>query len=115
MDILSLHRPSQRADDLTIIIPAFNEEAGIGPTLESLRNEPRLAGAKVIVISDGSTDRTAAIAAEHGATVIENWSNLGYGASLKRGIQRASTDLIAWFDADGQHHRDQVTWRCCAT
>lgn len=104
MDILSLHRPSLRADDLTtIIIPAFNEEAGIGRTLQSLRDEPRLSGAKVIVISDGSSDRTAEVATEHGATVIENWSNLGYGASLKRGIQRATTELIAWFDADGQH------------
>jgi glycosyltransferase involved in cell wall biosynthesis len=103
MDILSLHRPSSRADDLTIIIPAYNEEAGIGQTLQSLKDETRLTGAKVIVISDGSSDRTAEIAAEHGATVIENWSNLGYGASLKRGIQRATTELIAWFDADGQH------------
>lgn len=103
MDILSLHRPQRRADDLTIIIPAYNEEAGIGKTLLSLKDEPRLAGAQVIVISDGSTDRTSEIAADHGATVIENWSNLGYGASLKRGIQRATTELIAWFDADGQH------------
>ncbi len=103
MDILSLHQPSLRADDLTIIIPAYNEEAGIGRTLQSLHAEPRLTGAKVIVISDGSADRTAEIARQHGATVIENWSNLGYGASLKRGIQRATTELIAWFDADGQH------------
>jgi glycosyltransferase involved in cell wall biosynthesis len=103
MTILSLHRPGQRADDLTVIIPAYNEEAGIGRTLQSLQDEPRLSGAKVIVISDGSKDRTAEIARAHGATVIENWSNLGYGASLKRGMQRADTELIAWFDADGQH------------
>ena len=103
MDILSLHRPGLRADDLTVIIPAFNEEAGIGRTLQSLQDEPRLTGANVIVISDGSADRTAEIARTYGATVIENWSNLGYGASLKRGIQRADTELIAWFDADGQH------------
>lgn len=103
MDILSLHRPSLRADDVTIIIPAFNEEAGIGKTLQSLKDEPRLAGAQVIVVSDGSSDRTAGIATEYGATVIENWSNLGYGASLKRGIQRANTEYVAWFDADGQH------------
>jgi glycosyltransferase involved in cell wall biosynthesis len=103
MTILSLHRPGQRADDLTVIIPAYNEEAGIGRTLQSLKDEPRLSGAKVIVISDGSKDRTAEIARDLGATVIENWSNLGYGASLKRGMQRAETELIAWFDADGQH------------
>lgn len=103
MTILSLHRPANHAEDLTIIIPAFNEEAGIGKTLQSLKDEPRLSGARVIVISDGSSDRTSEIAASFGATIIENWSNLGYGASLKRGIQRSETDLVAWFDADGQH------------
>jgi len=108
MDILTLHRPGLRADDLTIIIPAYNEEAGIGRTLQSLQDEPRLTGAKVIVISDGSADRTAEIAKTYGATVIENWSNLGYGASLKRGIQRADTELIAWFDADGQHQPNDL-------
>ena len=104
MDILNLHNSTSAADDLTIIIPAYNEEAGIGHTLQLLRDEPRLSGATVIVISDGSTDHTADIAAQFGAIVIQNWSNLGYGASLKRGIQRATTDLIAWFDADGQHN-----------
>lgn len=103
MTTLTLHRPGSLGADLTILIPAFNEEEGLGPTLQRLHDEPRLAGARVIVISDGSTDRTAEIAEEYGATVIRNWNNLGYGASLKRGIHRAETDLVAWFDADGQH------------
>ena len=93
----------EAAEELTIVIPAFNEELGIGYTLLRLQAEGRLAGAQLIVVSDGSTDRTAEIAAEHGATVIENWTNLGYGASLKRGIEHAQTALVAWFDADGQH------------
>lgn len=103
MTTLTIHRPSINAAELTVIIPAYNEEQGLGRTLDSLTSEPRLDGARIIVISDGSTDRTADIAREHGATVIENWSNLGYGASLKRGVHAATTRLIAWFDADGQH------------
>lgn len=47
--------------NLSILIPAFNEEAGIGQTLRSLLVEPRLSGAEIIVIDDGSTDRTAEI------------------------------------------------------
>ncbi|NQU25385.1 MAG: glycosyltransferase family 2 protein [Candidatus Nealsonbacteria bacterium] len=95
-------RPPARSS-LTIIIPAYNEEAGIGKTLQSLRGEPGLAGAQIVVVDDGSSDRTGEIAAEHGATVISNWTNLGYGASLKRGILATDSELIAWFDADGQH------------
>jgi glycosyltransferase involved in cell wall biosynthesis len=89
--------------DLTIVIPALNEEPGIGRTLDLLRGESRLAGATIVVIDDGSTDRTAEIARQHGAEVLRNSRNLGYGASLKRGIRAAETELVAWFDADGQH------------
>jgi glycosyltransferase involved in cell wall biosynthesis len=91
------------APSVTILIPAYNEEAGLGKTLAALRKELRLSGAEVIVIDDGSTDRTAEIAADHGAAVIRNWTNLGYGASLKRGVRAAAGEVVAWFDADGQH------------
>ena len=103
MQTLGIHQPASRGRQLTIVIPAYNEEAGIGATLQTLHAEPRLDGADIIVIDDGSTDRTAEIAGAWGATVIRNWTNLGYGASLKRGIRGAQTELIAWFDADGQH------------
>jgi glycosyltransferase involved in cell wall biosynthesis len=92
-----------RSPQTTILIPAFNEERGLPQTLAAIRRETRLAGAEVIVIDDGSRDRTAAIAAEAGATVIRNWTNFGYGASLKRGVRAAAGDVVAWFDADGQH------------
>jgi glycosyltransferase involved in cell wall biosynthesis len=93
----------ENCGELTIVIPAFNEEAGIAGTLRSIAEEPRLAGARVIVVDDGSTDATGAVAAEYGAEVIRNWVNLGYGASLKRGVRAARRKLVAWFDADGQH------------
>jgi len=98
-----MHLRPSTTPSLAIIIPAYNEETGIGKTLQSLQGEPRLAGAEIVVVDDGCCDRTAEIAAEHGATVIRNWTNLGYGASLKRGILATQSELIAWFDADGQH------------
>ena len=101
-------RPGPVSRELTIIIPALNEENGIGETLEALRQESRLTGAEILVIDDGSSDRTAEIAAEFGATVLANPRNLGYGASLKRGVRFARTRLVAWFDADGQHSPDDL-------
>jgi glycosyltransferase involved in cell wall biosynthesis len=103
MQTLEFPTRAQSAERLTIVIPAFNEEAGIGATLIALANEPRLAGATVLVVDDGSTDNTAQIAREHGASVISARSNRGYGASLKRGVRLAETEFVAWFDADGQH------------
>ena len=94
---------SPAAEGLSIVIPAFNEEAGIGATLAALAAEPRLAGAAIVVVDDCSTDRTGAIARQHGAQVVRNRRNLGYGAALKKGIERAQTRWVAWFDADGQH------------
>jgi glycosyltransferase involved in cell wall biosynthesis len=90
---------------LSVIIPAFNEEEGIGATLETLQATLRSAAivAEIIVVDDGSTDRTADVAAERGATVISHPANVGYGRSLKDGILRAKYDLIAITDADGTY------------
>jgi len=103
METLDLHPREADTERLTIIIPAYNEEGGIGRALESLANEPRLAGATILVMDDGSTDDTGRIAREHGARVVRSRTNRGYGASLKRGVRLAETEYVAWFDADGQH------------
>lgn len=93
------------ASDLTVLIPAYNEEGGIGPTLEVLLAEPRLKGARVIVIDDGSTDKTAEVAGAFApqVEVIRHKRNQGYGAGIKTGTRFARTTYVAWFDADGQH------------
>jgi glycosyltransferase involved in cell wall biosynthesis len=96
------------ASDLTILIPAFNEEEGLGPTLASLRNEPRLVGARIIVIDDGSTDKTAEVAKAAGVDVARHKNNQGYGAGIKTGTRRARTPYVAWFDADGQHRSQDL-------
>ncbi|MBR1257954.1 glycosyltransferase family 2 protein [Bradyrhizobium sp. AUGA SZCCT0240] len=87
---------------LTVIIPAFNEEEGIGKVLAQLTSE--LPEAQVIVVDDGSTDRTAAEASGHSSVrVIRHAFNRGYGASLRTGMETAEREYVAWFDADNEH------------
>lgn len=86
---------------VSIIIPAYNEEKGIAAVLDDLR---RLhTHAEIIVVDDGSTDRTGDIARELGATVIRHPINIGYGRSLKDGIAAATRDTIVITDADGSY------------
>ena len=90
-------------ESLSIIIPAFNEEEGLDRALGRLMPIAREKRYEVIVIDDGSTDRTAAVAERHGANVVAHPANKGYGAALKTGIRRASHELILMMDSDGQH------------
>ena len=98
------------ASNLTILIPAFNEEDGIGPTLEVLLAETRLAGAQIIVIDDGSTDKTAEVVEGFAprVRVLRHKRNQGYGAGIKSGTRVATTTYVAWFDADGQHRASDL-------
>jgi glycosyltransferase involved in cell wall biosynthesis len=91
------------AETLTVIIPAFNEAAGIATVLDELKRDCGQFVTTIIVVDDGSSDDTARIASEHGAVVIRHPANLGYGAALKTGLRRSETTYIATFDADGQH------------
>jgi glycosyltransferase involved in cell wall biosynthesis len=90
-------------DSLTVIIPAFNEAAGIGAVLDELKQECSAFVTTIIVIDDGSLDDTGRVARERGVEVIRHPANLGYGASLKTGLRRADSTHVATFDADGQH------------
>lgn len=92
---------------LSVVIPAYNEEDGLRVTLTEL--EWRLPGAQIIVVDDGSVDRTAAIAADFaGVTLVQHPFNRGYGAALKTGMTVADRDLVAWFDADNEHRVDDL-------
>lgn len=100
---MSTAPPAAGADTLTVIIPAFNEAAGIGNVLDDLASECSAFLTAIIVVDDGSADDTARVARARGAIVIQHPGNLGYGASLKSGLRRAETSYVATFDADGQH------------
>ena len=90
---------------VSIVIPAFNEEAAVRETVVELRNffEVTDITAEIIVVDDGSTDNTAREAKAGDARVIQHRSNRGYGASLKTGILAATYDIIAITDADGTY------------
>jgi glycosyltransferase involved in cell wall biosynthesis len=86
---------------ISVILPAKNEAEGLQRTLPILR--ACFPEAEVIVVDDGSTDATAAIAAGHGARVLSSPYSMGNGAAVKRGARAASGDILVFMDADGQH------------
>jgi len=86
---------------ISVILPAKNEAEGLQRTLPALR--ARFPQAEVIVVDDGSTDATAAVAAGHGARVLSSPYSMGNGAAIKRGARAASGDILVFMDADGQH------------
>jgi glycosyltransferase involved in cell wall biosynthesis len=93
---------------LSIIIPAYNEERGLDRALGRLMPVAREKRYEVIVIDDGSTDTTAAVAERHGAKVVSHQGNKGYGAALKTGIRSASHELVLMMDSDGQHDPSMI-------
>ncbi|PIP15472.1 MAG: glycosyltransferase family 2 protein [Candidatus Portnoybacteria bacterium CG_4_8_14_3_um_filter_44_15] len=92
---------------VSVIIPAYNEESKIGEVLDKLAAVIGQNG-EIIVVDDGSSDRTAEIAKTSGACLIQNERNKGYGASLKEGIRQAQYDLIAITDADGTYPVERI-------
>jgi glycosyltransferase involved in cell wall biosynthesis len=90
--------------DTLVFVPAWNEEANLPAVLDELRQD--LPRADVLVVDDGSTDRTAEIAREHGAHVISFGSNRGLPAGIAAGYGYATEHGYAFcgrVDADGQH------------
>ncbi|MFH2219348.1 MAG: glycosyltransferase family 2 protein [Pseudomonadota bacterium] len=86
-----------------IIIPAFNEAENISSVIAAIK---RGIDSDIIVIDDGSTDRTAEKAEQSGAVVIRHPFNMGYGVALQTGYKYAvkkKYDLLLQMDGDGQH------------
>ncbi|WP_019570961.1 glycosyltransferase family 2 protein [Thioalkalivibrio sp. ALE11] len=86
---------------LSIILPAKNEDAAIGPVISALVEQfPR---GEVLVVNDGSTDETEQVAREAGARVVTQPYSMGNGAAIKRGARSAHGEILVFMDADGQH------------
>lgn len=83
---------------VTTIIPAYNEEKYIESVLKAAQNVEIID--RIIVVSDGSTDRTSQIASMAGAEVLELKDNLGKGGAIKAGLNRCEDDIILLLDAD---------------
>ncbi|PCJ56083.1 MAG: hypothetical protein COA79_19880 [Planctomycetota bacterium] len=91
-----------------IVIPAFNESLQISNTIESLFSK---GFHNIIVVDDGSTDSTFEDAKSHGVIVVQHPVNLGVGAATATGMEvakRENADVVVTFDADGQHHPDDI-------
>lgn len=95
-----------RNEGITILLPVYNEEQTIHSSIEEIRMVMLSIGLEyeIIVVNDGSTDSTKSILEnEKGIVLINNVYNLGYGASLKKGIKAARFPWILMLDADGTY------------
>lgn len=98
-----------RAPGFTVVVPCYNEEAAIEGTIAALRAAlPDLASYVIIVVNDGSTDRSgpllrALAERDRCLRVVEHARNRGYGAALKTGIRHAETEFVVITDADGTY------------
>src|SRR5262249_3987123 len=100
---------------ISLIIPAFNEEACIGQAIrEATEALARIAARyEVIVVDDGCRDRTAEIVADAAALsphvrLLRHNEDRGYGAALRTGFQAASFEYVAFTDADCQFHLEDL-------
>lgn len=96
-------------DRLLVVIPAFNEEDALPAVLAELR--ATLPDVDVVVIDDGSTDQTAAVATAGGAVALRLPFNLGIGGALRAGFRYAMEngyERALQFDADGQHDPREI-------
>ncbi|MEM1347486.1 MAG: glycosyltransferase family 2 protein [Myxococcota bacterium] len=113
------HQHPASEQGITIVIPAYNEENGIGPVLAELRSELHALGLEspleVIIVNDGSKDKTGEAIAGHLSTyddemfrLVEHPQNRGYGAALKTGIRHATYPWILITDADGTYPNEHI-------
>jgi glycosyltransferase involved in cell wall biosynthesis len=98
----------QKNKDIWIVIAAYNEENRITQVIASLKEQGYQ---NIVVVDDGSKDKTAAVAEQAGAAVLQHVINRGQGASLKTGMDFAlqnNAEIIVTFDADGQHQANEI-------
>ena len=94
--------------DITIGIPAYNEEKNISEIIKKLQKITN----KIIVCDDGSSDSTAKIAKEMGALVVQHETNLGYGAAIRSIFLKAreeKSEFLITLDSDGQHRIEDIS------
>lgn len=95
---------------VSVVIPAYNEEKTVGNVIEETAQIMDALGMpyEIIVVDDGSTDRTKQIASRYKATVLSNGKNQGKGYALRKGFQYAQGEIIITIDADGAHKPKEI-------
>jgi glycosyltransferase involved in cell wall biosynthesis len=95
--------------EVSVLIPAFNEENALATTVEViLKSIGGIKSLEIIVVDDGSTDRTGEIARTLPVTLIQHDANLGYGQSLKDGLRQAKHEYVLIADADGTYPLEDI-------
>ncbi len=101
---------AKKFHDLSIVVPAYNEKAGISISLDGLLE--KFPKAEIIVVDDGSRDGTfEAVMGQACVRTVRHVYNRGQGAALKTGMRLATRTYVAWFDADNEH-RTQDLAKC---
>jgi glycosyltransferase involved in cell wall biosynthesis len=95
---------------VSVVIPAYNEEKNIEEILFRTNKTMEIMGIpyEIIVVDDGSTDKTRLLAERHKAIILTNGTNKGKGDALKRGFQNAIGNIIITMDADGSHQPEEI-------
>jgi Glycosyl transferase family 2 len=104
--------PEQFRDRLAVVIPAYNEEDSIGEVLPRIPSTVCGLETAVLVVDDGSRDRTGDIALAHGAAVARHVINRGGGAALRTGYRLmadSGASVVVTIDADGQHLPEEMS------
>ena len=100
---------SRRDTRVVIVIPAYNEEQSITAVIRGLKQQ---GFARLIIVDDGSSDRTSELARQEGIILLRHIVNRGLGGALGTGINaalRLGAEIIVTFDADGQHDPNDVS------
>ncbi len=96
---------------ISVVIPAYNEEISVEKTINEIVDvlkKMKLKKYEIVLVDDGSTDNTKIKAKNLGAVVLSNPENIGYGFSLKRGIEKAKYNTIIIIDADQTYPVDEI-------
>ena len=95
---------------ISVIIPAYNEEKTIGNVIEQTISvmDGLQRPYEIIIVDDGSKDKTRQIASTYKATVLFNRVNRGKGYTIRKGFKHAQGDLIVTIDADGSHSPKEI-------
>ncbi|HZX53886.1 MAG TPA: glycosyltransferase family 2 protein [Ilumatobacteraceae bacterium] len=101
---------------LTVVIPAFNEQESLEATVKAvIAALPDPARSELVIVNDGSTDQTRAVAHAIADTcvagvvvVVDRPTNGGMGQALASGLERATGDVITWIPGDGEYDLDEV-------
>lgn len=88
---------------ISIVIPAYNEQNRLGPSLQKIRNyldSSNWEFSEIVVVNDGSRDKTSDVARHEGARLLENPGNRGKGYTVRHGMLEAKGDWVLYTDAD---------------